>query len=80
MDPPGGAVIVRPKLSNMADDLPAFRKQVVENLYKHVEYLSVKLPPPPCPPPSRGRVWEGVKNGISILSSYLFERLSPVMA
>jgi hypothetical protein len=43
MDTPEEAAIVRPKLSNMSDDLPAFRKQVVvENLYKHVEYLSVK--------------------------------------
>jgi hypothetical protein len=37
----------------------------------HVAYTffpkkyAIKLPPPPCPPPSRGRVWEGVKNGIS---------------
>jgi hypothetical protein len=44
MDTPEGAVIVRPKLPNMSDNLPAFRKQVViENLYKHVEYLSVTL-------------------------------------
>jgi hypothetical protein len=27
-----------------------------------LENLS-KLPPPPCPSPSRGRVWEGVKKG-----------------
>ncbi|GAI79803.1 unnamed protein product, partial [marine sediment metagenome] len=27
--------------------------------------IANKLTPPPCPPPSRGRVWEGVKKGIS---------------
>jgi len=35
---------VKSKSSGILDGLPAFRKQVVvENLYKHVEYLSVKI-------------------------------------
>jgi len=35
---------VKSKSSGILDDLPAFRKQVVvENLYRHVEYLSVKI-------------------------------------
>ena len=35
---------MKSKSSGILDDLPAFRKQVVvENLYKHVEYLSVKI-------------------------------------
>jgi Zn-dependent M28 family amino/carboxypeptidase len=44
MNTPGGAAIVKSKSSGILDGLPAFRKQVVvENLYKHVEYLSVKI-------------------------------------
>ena len=35
---------MKSKSSGILDDLPAFRKQVVvENLYRHVEYLSVKI-------------------------------------
>ena len=44
MDAPGEVVTVKSKSSDILDGLPAFRKQVVvENLHKHVEYLSVKI-------------------------------------
>jgi tetraacyldisaccharide 4'-kinase len=43
------------KIKNLAPGKPVFRSFYVPNLYK----------PPPCPPPSRGRVWEGVKKGNS---------------
>jgi len=42
------------------DEIEEIRPHVI-----HTENIVDKVPPPPCPPPSRGRVWEGVKNGIS---------------
>ncbi len=40
----GGAVVVKKKSSNILNGFQAFRKRVViENLYKHVEYLSVEI-------------------------------------
>ena len=44
MDAPGEVGTVKSKSSDILDGLPAFRKQVVvENLNKHVEYLSVRI-------------------------------------
>ena len=43
------------EIENLAPGKPVFRSFHVPNLYK----------PPPCPPPSRGRVWEGGKKGNS---------------
>ncbi|MDO9565352.1 MAG: tetraacyldisaccharide 4'-kinase [Candidatus Desulfaltia sp.] len=58
------------KIESLAPGRPVFRSFHVPNLYKPANDKKrmpggIKLTPPPGPPPSKGRVWEGVKKGNS---------------